>query len=86
VKYKEHAGKIHLLLFDLVMPKKTGKEAYDEIRKLQPDIKVMFTSGYTQEIEKEKILADPHAAFILKPYLPTIFMQKVQNILDEAKP
>ncbi len=85
-KYKEHAGKIHLLLFDLVMPQKTGKEAYDEIRKLQPDIKVMFTSGYIQEIAKEKILADPHAAFILKPYLPTFFMQKVQNILDEAKP
>jgi len=86
MKYKEHAEKIHLLLFDLVMPKMTGNEAYNEIKKLKPDIKVMFTSGYIQEIAKNKILADPNAAFILKPYLPTIFMQKVQSILDKAKP
>ena len=46
-KYLENRKRIQLLLFDLIMPKKTGKEAYDEIRKVEPDIKVIFTSGYS---------------------------------------
>jgi CheY-like chemotaxis protein len=84
MKFKEHAEKIHLLLFDLVMPKKTGNEAYDEIRRLKSDIKVMFASGNIQETTKQKILANKNATFIFKPYLPTVFLKKIRNILDEA--
>jgi len=85
MKYKEHAEKIHLLLFDLIMPKKTGNEAYDEIRRLKSDIKVMFASGHIQETAKQKILTNNNATFIFKPYLPTVFLQKVRYILDKVK-
>lgn len=81
-KYRNHAGKINLILFDLVMPKKHGKEAYDEIRKIKPDIKVLFTSGYIPEINRQKKLSDSNAFFIFKPYLPSVLLQKVRNILD----
>lgn len=81
-KYKDHAEKIGLLLFDLVMPKKNGNEAYNEIKKLKPNIKVLFASGYLPEINRQKKLADTNAFFIFKPYLPSVFLQKVRKILD----
>ncbi|NVN92933.1 MAG: response regulator [Desulfuromonadales bacterium] len=83
-KFHEYKERINLLLFDLIMPKKSGKAAYDEIRKLNPDIKVLFASGFIPEITKQKKLAGDNVAFIFKPYLPTVFLQKVRNILDGA--
>ncbi len=46
IKYKENKDKIQLLLFDIIMPKTTGKEAYDEIKAITPEVKVLFVSGY----------------------------------------
>lgn len=53
-KFMENKDKIQLLLFDLIMPKKNGREAYEEIRKIRPDIRVLFTSGYPADIIHEK--------------------------------
>ena len=53
-KYVENEGKIQLLLFDLIMPKKTGKEAYDEIKNITPDMKVIFLTGYAADIIRQK--------------------------------
>lgn len=50
-KYKDV---IRLVLIDVIMPKKSGKEVYDQIRKIKPDIKVLFTSGYTSDIINKK--------------------------------
>lgn len=82
IKYRKNREKINLLLFDLVMPKKSGNDAYDEIRKLNPEIKVLFASGIIPEITRQKSLAGNKVAFIYKPYQPTAFLQKVRNILD----
>ena len=54
-KFKENRDKIHILLFDLIMPKMNGKEAYEEIRKLNPDMKVIFASGYAPDIVRQKV-------------------------------
>jgi signal transduction histidine kinase len=53
-KFIEDKDKIQLLIFDLIMPKKNGKKAYEEIRKVRPDIEVLFTSGYTGNIIQKK--------------------------------
>lgn len=81
-KYLEHAERINLLLFDLVMPKMSGQEAYVEIKKHAPNIKVVFASGHTPEIIKQRKLVDENALLIFKPYLPSIFLQKVRSALD----
>ena len=57
-KYRENKDKIQLLLFDLIMPKRTGKEAYDEIRKIRPDIKILYSSGYAPDIIRQRSLVD----------------------------
>lgn len=82
-RFREHGNKISLLLFDLVMPKKSGREAYEEIRKLNPDIRVLFASGFMPEITRQKQVADRNTSFIQKPYLPSVFLRKVRAILGD---
>ena len=53
-KFIENENRIQLLVFDVIIPKMNGKDAYEEIRKFRPDIKVLFMSGYAADIFKEK--------------------------------
>jgi two-component system cell cycle sensor histidine kinase/response regulator CckA len=80
--FLENRERIKLLLFDLVMPKKTGKEAYDEIRQIKPDIKVIFVSGYAPEIIQQKEMVDGNMSITCKPFSPTDLLKKVRRALD----
>ncbi len=81
-KFIENKDRIQLLLFDLIMPKKNGKEAYEEIRKVMPDIKVLFTSGYTADIIHEKGILEEGINFIPKPVSPDDLLRKIREVLD----
>jgi CheY-like chemotaxis protein len=81
-KFREHGDKVDLLVLDIVMPKKNGKEAYLAISDLRPGIKAIFTSGYTADIIQSKGILDTGMEFILKPISPTLFLQKVREVLD----
>jgi PAS domain S-box-containing protein len=80
--FKKTKG-IDLLIFDSIMPGKGGREAYDEIRGMRPDIKVLFTSGYTRDVILDKGVEDRKFAFISKPISPNALLQKVREALDE---
>ena len=82
-KFMEHKDKIDLLLFDVVMPGKNGKEAYEEIRALRPDIKVLFTSGYTGDVVLIKGISDEAINYISKPLTPFELLKKVREVLDK---
>ena len=84
-KFLENREKIKLLLFDLIMPKKTGKEAYDEIREIMPDIKVIFASGYAPETIQQKAMVNGNLIFTSKPFSPTDLLKKVRSALDEDR-
>lgn len=47
VKFMENKDSIQLVILDMMMPKKNGKEVFDEIKRVRPDIKTIFASGYT---------------------------------------
>jgi PAS domain S-box-containing protein len=81
-KYSEHQDRIQLLLLDIVMPKKNGRSVYDEIRKIRPDIKVLFTSGYASELIHRKGFLDDSLNFISKPVSPRDLLRKVKETLD----
>ncbi len=83
-KFKENKDAIQLLLFDLIMPKMNGKEAYDEIRKIQPDMKIVFASGYAPDIVRRKALLENSAYLIYKPSSPFELLRKVRSVLDEV--
>jgi DNA-binding response OmpR family regulator len=81
-KFQENQNDIQLLLFDIIMPKKSGKEAYNEIRRTRPDIPVIFTSGYSPDVIHRKDYLEPGALIISKPISPAILLQRVRSVLD----
>lgn len=82
-KYMENKDKVQLLLLDVIMPIKNGREAYDEIKKINPDAKALFISGYSEEIMQEKDIYKKGFRFILKPILPIELLRKVRETLDK---
>lgn len=86
-KFKENKDRIHLIVVDVIMPKKSGKEAIDEIKKIKPDVNVLFTSGYTFDIINRKGILEEGIDFISKPITPNNLLAKIREILDrEARP
>jgi PAS domain S-box-containing protein len=75
--------KVDILIFDTVMPKKNGREAYNEIRKIRPDIKIIFISGYTRDIFIGKGIEDEKFNFLQKPVVPDVLLKKVREVLDK---
>jgi PAS domain S-box-containing protein len=82
VKFAEHRAAIDLLIFDLIMPKINGKDAFDEIHKNRPGIKVIFSSGYAPETIKHKISLGEDVYLIAKPVSPRVLLRKVRAVLD----
>jgi CheY-like chemotaxis protein len=81
-KFMANRECIRLVLIDIIMPKKNGKEAGEAIRKVNPGIKILFESGYTMDIIKTNELAEAGFDFIQKPFLPRNLLIKVREILD----
>jgi PAS domain S-box-containing protein len=80
-KFKENSETIDLIMSDLIMPKMNGKEAVDEIRKLRPGVRVIFSSGYAPDTIQEKVsLTGGH--LIAKPVSPRELLRKIRNVLD----
>jgi CheY-like chemotaxis protein len=80
--FEEHKDAVDLMVLDVVMPKKNGKEVFDEIKKVRPDIKVLFMSGYTGDVVLDKGVHGDEVNFISKPLAPQELLQKVREILD----
>jgi len=84
--FLENSDKVDLVLCDLIMPRKDGKEAYDEIVKLRPGIKWIFMSGYTADIISQKAIIEEGARFISKPLVPAELLSAVRDALDSDGP
>ncbi|HHT9147293.1 MAG TPA: ATP-binding protein, partial [Candidatus Wunengus sp. YC61] len=80
-KFRENKDAIHLLLLDVIMPDKNGREVYDAIKETMPDIKTIFMSGYSKDVIHEDI-SRLGVSFIWKPVLPTVLLKKVRAALD----
>ncbi len=81
-KFRENNGQVSLLILDVIMPKMNGKNVYEEIRKIRPDIKVLFASGYSADIMHNKGILEEGFSFISKPAPPDILLRKVRETLD----
>lgn len=82
LKFSGSRDLIDLVILDGIMPKKNGKEAYVEIRRLCPDMKAIFISGYAEDIFSRKGIPDKEAVFIQKPVTPSKLLLKVREVLD----
>jgi PAS domain S-box-containing protein len=80
---EESTRPIHLLLTDVIMPGMNGKILADKVRILRPGIRVLFTSGYTENAIAHHGVLDEGIRFISKPYAPRSLARKVRDVLDE---
>lgn len=71
-----------LVLLDMTMPDMSGKEVFDRISKMKKKIKVLVSSGYTDEVLGDDSFANNVAGFIQKPYEITEIAKKVRSVLD----
>lgn len=81
-QFKNYQDSIDLVVLDVVMPLKNGKEVYDEIRTVRPSVKAVFMSGYTGDVVIDKGVDDGLVDFISKPLLPNDLLLKIRDVLD----
>ena len=82
-KSSRKTGKrIDLLLLDVIMPRKNGKEAYIELKKIRPDIRAVFMSGYTGDILSKKGISREGIPMISKPIVIEKLLKQIRELLD----
>jgi signal transduction histidine kinase/CheY-like chemotaxis protein len=80
--WEEYDGKVDLLLTDMVMPEgMNGSELAEQLKRRKPELKVIFTSGYSSEAVGRDFNQE-EAVFLPKPYLPPQLAQLVRRCLD----
>lgn len=81
-QFLANGDRINLVLMDIIMPRMNGKDAADEIRKIHPGVKILFTSGYTAAIIRSRGELAEGEEIILKPVSPLGLLRKVRQLLD----
>jgi len=81
---ERHAGPIHLLLTDVIMPRQSGRALVERLRPLRPEMQVLYMSGYTNEAIVRHGVLDPDTLFIQKPFSPAALGHKVRAAIDGA--
>ncbi len=81
-----HAGEIHLLLTDVVMPDFSGPELARRVRELRPGLKVLYVSGFTGNATLLEGVTDGERGFLQKPFTLAGLAEKVREVLDRAEP
>jgi two-component system, cell cycle sensor histidine kinase and response regulator CckA len=81
---REHAGEIHLLMTDVVMPEMNGRDLARKLLSLYPDLKCLFMSGYTADVISRHGAIDEGVNFIQKPFTIVELGAKVQEVLHNG--
>jgi CheY-like chemotaxis protein len=81
---EKHAGEIHLLMTDVVMPKMNGRDLAKRLLSLYPSLKRLFMSGYTANVIAHHGILDEGVCFIQKPFSIKNLADKVREALDQG--
>jgi PAS domain S-box-containing protein len=81
---ERHSGEVHLLITDVVMPGMNGRDLADGIRKLRPEMKCLFMSGYTANVIAHHGVLEKGIHFLQKPFSVKSLAAKVREALDNA--
>ena len=80
--YKSDSSTIDLVALDMIMPEKSGRATYEELKTINPHIKVLLVSGYSLNKQVEELIAQGCSGFIQKPFDILELSQKLRQILD----
>ena len=81
--YQQNAAKIDLVIMDMIMPGMGGGETFDRLKRINPDIKVLLSSGYSINGQASKILERGCDGFIQKPFNLIQLSDKIQGIITK---
>jgi signal transduction histidine kinase/CheY-like chemotaxis protein len=81
-KFIDNRDAIRLLILDVIMPKKNGKEVYAEIQKTNPEMKALFMSGYTADILQRRGILEEGLTLINKPVSPDDLSREIRELLN----
>jgi two-component system cell cycle sensor histidine kinase/response regulator CckA len=70
---------------DVILPLLNGRQLFDRIRELQPDIGVVFMSGYTDDVIAPHGVLDPGVVFVEKPFSQETLARKAREALDRKR-
>jgi CheY-like chemotaxis protein len=83
--FQENSTKIDLVIMDMIMPGMSGGEAFDRLRNINQDIKVLLSSGYSLKGQATQILRRGCDGFIQKPFNLNQLAEKIGSIIGSAK-
>jgi CheY-like chemotaxis protein len=78
----DYADRIDLLVTDVVMPRRGGRQTAEALRLVRPDMRVLFMSGYTDDAVVRNGVLHDRVYFLQKPFAPAALVEKVREILD----
>jgi signal transduction histidine kinase len=81
---RSHTGPIHLLVTDVVMPRMSGPQAAEALQEKNPNLKVLFMSGYTDDAVIRYGVLRAQTPYLAKPFTPAALARKVREILDSS--
>ena len=80
-KFRKHRDEVHLVLMDVIMPRKSGGDAYQELKDIRPDLKIILMSGYAGDFLSGRVSMDGDVQFIPKPVSPKELYEKIRTVL-----
>ncbi|HBG93708.1 MAG: hypothetical protein A3J81_03635 [Nitrospirae bacterium RIFOXYB2_FULL_43_5] len=87
-KFMDNKDRIEVVFLDMIMPKMSGEEACEIIKKIKPEMKVLFSSGYPADFLSRRSITGitkGELNFIMKPILPTELLKKLRELLDKDR-
>ena len=78
-----YPSEIHLLLTEFILPDTNGKEVSEMLRNLRPAIKVLFMSGYPDDVLAPRGVLDPRLSYLAKPFGEDALLTRIREVLTE---
>ncbi len=83
---QQHAGPLHLIMTDVIMPDMNGRQLVQDLLALRPDLRSLYVSGYTFDVIAHHGVLDADVEFLEKPYSRAQLLNKVRAVLDRRAP
>ena len=77
---------IHCVLLDLTMPRQSGAETLRQLRAMAPDVRVVLSSGFTEQDVAVRLAGTSAQGFIQKPWKPEVLVQAIERALAPGPP
>jgi CheY-like chemotaxis protein len=83
--FRRHSDEIRAVVLDRTMPDIGGEDAFDEIRRIRPDVRIMLISGYSEERAAWHFIDKGLDAFLHKPFEPRTLLERIRRIIDGTR-